>query len=157
MSSCWDAAASACPVNEMTSCPRCGASGARVHPITLKALLTSAALRRGVPQSPRFCATQGCRVVYFDTAGSAVFTEEDMTVRAYAKHPFDTGVMLCHCFDYDAASVAAAPNGAVRRDITREVQAGHCACEVRNPRGVCCLGDIMTLERRLGETAAEKD
>jgi hypothetical protein len=31
---------------------------------------------------------------------------------------------------------------AVRDMITREVKAGHCACEVRNPTGRCCLGDV---------------
>jgi len=26
--------------------------------------------------------------------------------------------------------------------ITQEVKAGRCACEIKNPAGICCLGDI---------------
>jgi hypothetical protein len=26
--------------------------------------------------------------------------------------------------------------------ITQEVKAGRCACEVKNPAGSCCLGDV---------------
>lgn len=157
MSGCCEAPVPARRAEESIACPRCGTSGARVATITLKALLTSAALRRGVPQSARFCATEGCQVVYFETADGGVFTEEDVTVRAYGKHPGDTSVTVCHCFGYDAASVATAPEGAIRRDVTREVQAGHCACEVRNPAGVCCLGDIVNLERRLRGAVPVKD
>ncbi len=30
----------------------------------------------------------------------------------------------------------------VAERITTEVKAGHCACEVKNPSGKCCLGDV---------------
>lgn len=156
MSGCCEAPIPTGRADETIACPHCGTSGTRVEAITLKAVLTSAALRRGVPQSARFCNREGCPVVYFETTGGAVFTEEDVSVRAYAKHPRDTGVTVCHCFGYDARSVNAAPEGEIRRDVTREVRAGHCACEVRNPAGVCCLGDIVNLERRLRESAQER-
>jgi hypothetical protein len=27
--------------------------------------------------------------------------------------------------------------------ITAEVKAGNCACEIRNPQGFCCLGNVI--------------
>ncbi len=130
-------------------CPHCGVDGRRVDPITLKALLTGEALRRGIPRSPRFCATERCPVVYFGERGTTSFTESDLTVSVHAKHPLNDTVPVCYCFGFDAASIARAPAGAVRAEVAAEVRAGHCACEVRNPKGACCLGDIVAAERRL--------
>jgi hypothetical protein len=27
-------------------------------------------------------------------------------------------------------------------EIAREIKAGNCACDIKNPKGECCLGDI---------------
>lgn len=35
----------------------------------------------------------------------------------------------------------------LRESVAREVQARRCACEVKNPAGGCCLGDLVRLER----------
>ena len=32
--------------------------------------------------------------------------------------------------------------------ICREVKAGTCECEIRNPSGRCCLGDVRATEKR---------
>jgi hypothetical protein len=131
------------------TCRRCGAKGAKVDPITLKALLTGDGLRRGVPPSPRFCATARCPVVYFDNTVPVRFEEDLMTVRVYAKHAEDERVPICYCFGYTAESIraaAASPDRTASEDVAREVKAGRCACEVKNPKGSCCLGDVMKVE-----------
>ena len=74
-----------------------------------------------------------------------MMSETDLSVRVHAKHPDDDTVPVCYCFDYTPADIEAS----TREAITREVQAGHCACEVRNPKGSCCLGDIARVEQRL--------
>jgi hypothetical protein len=33
--------------------------------------------------------------------------------------------------------------------------AGRCACEVRNPRGACCLGDVAAVVKRVAAAADE--
>jgi len=129
------------------ACSRCGNIGTRIDPITLKALLTPNALRRGVPNAPRFCATESCPVVYFDRQACVMMSETDLSVRVHAKHPDDDTVPVCYCFDYTPADIEA--SSSTRETIAREVQAGHCACEVRNPKGSCCLGDIARVEQRL--------
>lgn len=136
-------------------CPSCGNVGTRVDAITLKALLTPSGLRRGIPDAPRFCATESCPVVYFDTEASVTISEADLTVRVHAKHPTDGRVPVCYCFEYTPAvieqEIMRTGSSAARATIIREVQAGHCACEVRNPKGTCCLGDVARVERRVRE------
>jgi hypothetical protein len=33
--------------------------------------------------------------------------------------------------------------------IRQPIQAGRCACEVRNPRGICCLADVAAAVARV--------
>ena len=144
MSSCCINASCATNVDVATICQTCGAKGLPVDAITLKALLTPAALRRGVPSDARFCPTPACAIVYFGSTGT--FTENDLTVRVHAKHPNDDSVPVCYCFYYTTAEVRH-EHGAASKDISAEIKAGHCACEVKNPKGACCLGDVIRIER----------
>lgn len=139
--------------NASDACPLCGTKGSSLDPITLKALLTASGLRRGVPPAPRFCANPNCDVVYFDNAVPIIFREDELTVPVHAKHPDDDDVPACYCFGYTPRAIRAeiekSGRTTVSKIVTAEVKSGHCACEVKNPKGVCCLGDIAQAERRL--------
>ena len=116
--------------------------------ITLKALLTPDGLSRGIPKQPHYCAMPDCAVVYFDREENVTFMEGELTVRVHAKHPNDEDVPACYCFAVTPGAMCE-PNRAreLREMVAREVQAGHCACEVKNPKGACCLGDLVRIER----------
>lgn len=71
---------------------------------------------------------------------------------------------LCYRLGFTRADVRAevATTGAstIPDRITAEVKAGRCACEVKNPSGRCCLGDVRkavteALADRQGPTAGE--
>lgn len=129
-----------------TPCPRCGTDGTSVGRITLKALLSPDGLRRGIPQHPRFCANAECPIVYFD--GEITFTEADLSVRVFAKHEQDPGAIVCYCFGITVEIMRNVSKARpFRESVAREVKAGHCACDVKNPKGGCCLGDLVRLER----------
>lgn len=129
-------------------CPSCGRAGAPVGRITLEALLTPNALRRGLPAQPRFCGTADCPIVYFDARGPATFAEDDLRVRVHAKHPDDAEALVCYCFGVSAGAMAGGERARELREvIARRVQARDCACEVMNPKGGCCLGDLVRLAR----------
>ena len=135
-------------------CAKCGQGGAAVDRITLKALLTPDGLRRGVPAQPRYCAAPDCPIVYFDVDGDMTFTEADVAVRVYAKHADDPDVPVCYCFGVNVSAMSDTERARELREmVTHEVQAGHCACEVRNPKGACCLGDLVRIERSEHTTA----
>ncbi len=131
-----------------TRCPKCEEVGTAVDRITLKALLTSDGLRRGVPPQPRYCATRDCPVVYFDAEENVTFTEAELTVLVYAKHPDDPNVPACYCFAVSVGGMSdAARSRELREMVAHEVRTGHCACEVKNPKSACCLGDLVRIER----------
>ena len=132
-----------------TRCPSCAQPGIPVDRITLKALLTADGLRRGVPAQPRFCSNAECTIVYFDVDGESTFTEAHLSVPVYAKHPTDANTPVCYCFAVTVGAMASRERARdLRESVAREVHAQHCACELKNPKGGCCLGDLVRLERR---------
>ena len=82
--------------------------------------------------------------------------ERELTMPVYAKHPQEPNMPVCYCFDYSVGDVKVATHqqrtARVSEQVRAEVEAGHCACEVKNPRGACCLGDIIRIERAIEVT-----
>lgn len=126
------------------ACPVTGAFGPPVSPTTVTALLTDGAVQRLTGETLRFCPDPVCEVVYFGP--SATFTRSDVRVPVWQKEPTGARV-LCYCFGENEASIVAelqqrGASCAVER-VRAQIAAGCCACEVRNPRGICCLGDLI--------------
>ena len=44
----------------------------------------------------------------------------------------------------------------ILQHITAEVKAGNCACEIRNPQGSCCLGNVNAAVKRAMKTVNVK-
>jgi hypothetical protein len=90
--------------------------------------------------------------VYFSGDGQ-IFATSDVRVTVWEKQPPGERT-VCYCFGENEADM--------RREIERDgrtaavervrahIAARRCACEVRNPRGACCLGDVMAAVKRLG-------
>lgn len=133
------------------ACPTCHAKGKPVGRLTVKALLTEAALTRLGPGRHWFCAAPGCAVVYFDDAGQTYSTDH-VRVAVWQKHPFGRNT-VCYCFgeneDTIAAEVARTGGSEAVDRVRAHIAAERCACEVRNPAGVCCLGDVTLAVQRV--------
>ena len=134
-----------------TACSQCGSKASAVDLLTAKALLTEMALRRLALVPLYFCQKRACSVVYFTTDGQ-VYTLTDVRVPVWQKEPAG-GRRMCYCFDENEASmvrelVETGRCGAVQR-VRDHIAADRCACEVRNPRGTCCLGDLMKAVARI--------
>lgn len=134
-----------------STCPACGTTGKLVKPITLKALLTPGALSTLKPGAPyRFCPDAGCDVVYF--AEGHTYGQSDVKVRVYQK---DAGadVPVCSCFAHTRADLEMAVlerrAERVTQSIRGHIQAGRCGCEVNNPQGSCCLGNVTRFVARV--------
>jgi hypothetical protein len=139
-------------------CPRSGSAGPAVGLQTVKALLTEQALGRLEPADFRFCADARCDIVYFSTTGSQ-FGTADLRVPVWQKQPSGSRV-VCYCFGESEASIRTeiqltGRSLAVPR-IREHITAGRCACDVRNPRGTCCLGDVMAALRRVESALASR-
>lgn len=132
-------------------CPACGSTGKAVQMQTVRAMV-AVSLHEVRGQRYRFCVTPACPVVYYDVVVGASFTQEQLREPVYQKQPGRDDSLLCYCFRH---TVGAVRNGDRERqesivaNITAGIQAGHCACELRNPQGACCLGNVRGLMRRL--------
>jgi len=98
-----------------------------------------------------FCRTAECSVVYFSADG-LILTKEQIRVPVYQKEPNDESVLVCYCFYHGPAAIraelSATGRSTVIEEINRGIQAGQCACEIRNPQGTCCLGNLSVLVKQ---------
>ena len=121
-----------------------------MDPITVKALLRPEALARLSAPAHRFCPTRSCPVVYFGE-GEA-FDREEVAVPVFHKEPAGDRT-VCYCFAISEADlrreVAETGRSTATQRITEHVRAGRCACEVRNPQGRCCLGNVAAVVKAL--------
>jgi hypothetical protein len=133
------------------ACASCAERGSPVQLLTVKALLTQVALRRVQVTHYRFCANPACQTVYFGDAGDH-FGTDDLRVPVWQKQPGD-GRLLCYCFGETESGIRSELVEHGRTEVVariREHIAAHrCACDVRNPRGGCCLGDVLAAVKRI--------
>ena len=126
-------------------CGWCGAQGHTVPRETLESLLTPTAFKRLQPGSYFFDASPDCEVMYFSNERESYFTKRDLRVRVGIKES-DPPIPICYCFGHTLesarADIQATGRSTVAAEITKEIQAGRCACEVKNPSGRCCLGEV---------------
>lgn len=142
-------------VHMTVNCPGCGLKGKPVDTQTVKALL-AVSLEVVRPVAYRFCRTEVCPIVYFSTDGRQTFTEADLRERVHQKHPLDDEVLVCYCFRHTVGSLRAElvethRSTAVER-VNAGIAAGQCACEIRNPQGSCCLGNVSAVVKQIAET-----
>ena len=136
------------------ACAACGKGGAAVQRQTVKALLMEVALGRVQLTRYRFCGYPDCEVVYFGDAGDH-FDTNDLRVPVWHKAP-EGARLLCYCFGETESVIRSelvehGRTGVVDR-IREHIAAQRCACELRNPRGACCLGDVIAAVTRIERT-----
>lgn len=128
--------------------PTCPVKGVPTRPVgrrTVEGLVAPAVRAVLVSQPYYFCAAPDCDVVYVSVLGDHLVTKGQLTVRVGIKES-DDPIPLCYCFGYDRRAIRndIRQNGSteIQRIITERVRAGECRCELTNPSGGCCLGDI---------------
>jgi Zinc binding domain len=131
-------------------CADCGQPGRTVDPITVKALLRPEALARLSAPAHRFCPNPSCPVVYF--GDGEAFDREQIAVPVFQKEPPGDRT-VCYCFAISEADVRReireTGRSATARRITAHLKAGRCACEIKNPQGSCCLGNVVAVVKAL--------
>jgi hypothetical protein len=140
------------------ACPVCGEKGKSVQGQTVNALLL-VSLRAVQDVEYLFCKTQTCPVVYFSSNGEQTFTIEQVRERVYQKEPDSDDVFVCYCFRHTVGELSAASPESRRTivdDINTGINAGQCACDLRNPQGSCCLGNVRGLIKRVEASAVVK-
>ena len=140
------------PAPPRAECPVSKTSSRKVQRRTLEHLLKPEKARLIQDVQYYYCTDPGCPVVYFSNDDVPHFTSEDVKVRVLAK---DNGydVNVCYCFDWTRGrikeEIAKTSKTTASREIAREVKAGNCACDIKNPKGECCLGDVNSFVKEL--------
>ena len=136
------------------ACEACTERGSPVQLQTVKALLTEVALRRVRQTHYRFCANPECETVYFGDAGDQ-FRTGDIRVPVWQKQR-GNGRLLCYCFGETESGIQSELLEHGRTEVVARIRehigARRCACDIRNPRGACCLGDVMAAVKRIEGT-----
>jgi len=130
------------------ACPVSGTRSKRVESLTVRSLVRHLPL--GMPPTEYyFCDSADCDVIYFPSNPAApLFRRADLMVRVGIKEAEDP-IPVCYCFGFTRQDIwdeiRQKGKSTIAEQIKLEVKAGNCACEVKNPSGRCCLGDIVRI------------
>jgi hypothetical protein len=138
-------------------CPTNGQIGKPVDSITLKALL-ALPLSLLQPTEYRLCLSPDCPTVYYSVDGAHLVREAELRELVFQKHQHNDDALVCYCFRYTVGNIRHAveqsDTSAVLAHISIGVRAGQCACDIRNPQGTCCLGNVRQIIKRLSHENA---
>lgn len=140
------------PVPDKTACPLTGANGRPVSAETVVTLVRKEVLvGLSSPEGFYFCPDEDCDVVYFNPDGKLTPTPA-VWVAVHQKSS-DPDVPVCYCFDYTPRKIreeiTRTGKSTAVAQISRRVQAGECACEIKNPQGTCCLGNVAKVVKEV--------
>lgn len=137
-------------------CPECAQKAKGVLAKTLQSLLKDETKEKlNCLDGFYYCKTATCRVVYFKA--DEILTQEDISVVVGLKNAASPAT-LCYCFEWSKEKIEAELKNTgttvALEDIKEKMENPGCACEVLNPSGGCCLGDvthgIKELKTKLG-------
>jgi len=136
--------------NSSIRCPQCSKLGIecvgpkQVPKITLTSLVKPE-YQKDIPTGrPFFCPQRECETVYFDKEGHQI-KKDQLSVKVWQKEEVGD-IPVCYCFEYSAKAIMedARRNSppSIPLNIRDKVKAGLCICDIKNPKGTCCLGDV---------------
>ena len=137
---------------EKDACTSCQNQGRPVFRKTVLLMLKPDLLEHAMQGNYRFCSAPDCPVVYFHEESNRQFTIDDLRIRVGVKAEADP-IPLCYCFGFDESHVreeiARTGDTTIPAIISRLIGEGLCACDTRNPSGMCCLGEVNSTVKTL--------
>lgn len=141
-------------------CPICNKKGKKVKLITLFQLIKHS-FQKEINRSSQyyFCDSKACEIVYFSNQKEDfLFKKEHLIVKVGQKE--NTPRQVCYCFDYTdqdiLEEIQKTGKSTAVQIITQNIKEGLCACEMRNPQGSCCLGNVREAEKWAYEKCKKK-
>ncbi|MEJ7863028.1 MAG: hypothetical protein WKF90_15475 [Pyrinomonadaceae bacterium] len=126
------------------ACGQCGKVGSVIARQTVVHHVKSEKLSSVGDAEYKFCPSENCLVVYYSVAGR-VFTVEDVRELVTVKTSGDSRP-VCYCFGFTEGfireDIEQTGKSTVSAQVTQFIKEKLCVCEVRNPAGACCLGEI---------------
>jgi len=133
-------------------CKECGSTGKQVLEITLRSMVKEPALEAiENPDGFYFCETPTCGVVYFNNEQQVYLHKEDVKVRVGIKET-ENPVPVCYCFGWTQERICEQIQqlgySTAVQEIGIKIKADECACDIKNPSGRCCLGEVNKAVKR---------
>lgn len=132
-------------------CPRDGSACRLVPRITVESLIGADHKAELTSEPYAFCSSPDCEVVYVSASGNHLIVKTQLRVRVGIKETEDP-IPLCYCFDFNERAIAEdirlTGTTKIPKLIAARVKAGECRCEVTNPSGTCCLGEVYRAVKR---------
>lgn len=125
-------------------CPECGVKAKGVLGKTVEHLVTDdAKAKLSCFDGFHYCKTPTCKVVYF--RNDKILTQDNMRVVVGLKEGAKPAT-VCYCFEWTKekikAELEATGKTTALEDIKAKMEDPGCSCEILNPSGGCCLGDV---------------
>lgn len=125
-------------------CPNCSQNAKGVLGKTLEHLLNEEAKRKLTCfDGFHFCTTATCEIIYF--RDNEILVQKDLSVTVGCKDGASPAT-VCYCFHWTKEKIKAQleTNGVTSalEDIKEKMKSIGCSCEILNPSGECCLGDV---------------
>ena len=137
--------------NPQNACHDCGEVGRIVARQTVVHHVKSEKLDCVKSDEYKFCPSENCLTVYYSTSGE-VFTVADVREPVTSKSSGDNRP-LCYCFGFTEGfirqEIEQTGKSTVPAQVTQFIKEKLCVCEIRNPSGVCCLGEIYRVVKGL--------
>jgi hypothetical protein len=133
------------------ACGGCDETGRDVSRQTVVHHVKSEKLFSVGDEEYKFCSSQNCAVVYYAVSGQT-FMIDDARELVTSKTTGDARP-LCYCFGFTEGfarqEIARTGESSVSKQVSRFIKEKLCSCEIRNPSGVCCLGEINKILKHL--------
>lgn len=140
------------PAPSKANCPVSGTPSRKVQLRTLQHLVKPEKADSLKNVQYYFCKEPMCEVVYFSNEKVPFFTTDDLAVKVFVKEQ-DDDVPVCYCFNWTRAriqqEIRETQKSTAAFAIAREIKASNCECDIKNPKGECCLGDVNTLVKEI--------
>jgi len=140
------------------SCPNCGKIGKPVQALTIKALTKKDWPGHQKITDGYYCTNPNDPTVYYFTDKNLTIDTQDVSVRVGIKE-VEEPIYVCYCFKHTKAEISEdfRVNGysTIEEDVRKKVKEKECFCEISNPSGKCCLGDIRRVFTQRKNTVEE--
>jgi Zinc binding domain len=132
------------PESAIQTCCQCSTNCKKVETRTLYHQVRFPENQGIIPGDYYFCPNKACIVAYFSTSRSTVL-KQDLTTYQDIQND-----KLCYCFDIYAkdylTELKTQQAKTIKNFVILRTKSGECACETRNPSGLCCLANFKRLE-----------
>jgi len=132
-------------------CPKCNENAKGVLGKTLQHLLTNEAKENlSCFDEFYYCKSVSCEVIYFKD--KTILTQKDMSVVVGLKKDANPAT-VCYCFEWTKEKIMDEINldgsSSALADIKNKMDTIGCQCEILNPSGGCCLGDVSKVTKEI--------